>query len=192
MLGPVRTCSDLFGYVHMRSDAFGSVRTISENFKFYSVFSKVFDCLWTCSDLFGPIRMRSEAFRCIWMRSDVFGNFRNFLTLGTNFFWPLRAQAVFTRFRIVCGTYYLRDLLLGDAMNSAVDDKRTDGCTDADGRRRTPMDADGRRHADGRRRTPTDVDGRRRTSTDVDRRRRTPSARLVRPRGLSKGRYSGP
>ena len=33
LLGPARTCSDAFGWVWMRLDAFGSTRTRSENFR---------------------------------------------------------------------------------------------------------------------------------------------------------------
>ena len=46
MLGPVRTCSDPFGCVRMRSEASGSVLTFLENFKKH--FEKSFENMFFC------------------------------------------------------------------------------------------------------------------------------------------------
>ena len=90
--GPVRTCSDLIGYVRMHSDALGSAWRFSEKFGLFSVCSmfligcfEVFGCVRTCSDLLGPIRIRSDAFGCIRMPSDALGRLRKIFQIICSF-----------------------------------------------------------------------------------------------------------
>ena len=80
MFGPVRTYSDVFGYVWIRSDAFGCFRKRSDDFGKFRVFGDVFDVFehfrtfWnvferfrTFSDVFGRVRIHSDRFRRVGM-----------------------------------------------------------------------------------------------------------------------------
>ena len=70
MFGPVRTYSDAFGYVRMRSEARCIFRICFANLLKFFQFSEVLVASGTCFDLFGPARMHSDAIGCIRKRSD--------------------------------------------------------------------------------------------------------------------------